>query len=150
MLNARRETLAIAGCCQRRPPVVISRFKHSIGVRGFTMVELLVAIIIFAVIMLFGLTFFSFSSNSFGNAKETTFAISCANSEMERMKTVVWGQVKTSSMTVTDAQTGIQYSVHRQVQSQPIGGTEYRIITIAVTWPGQKSPVSIVSVRAEN
>lgn len=118
--------------------------------RGFTLIELLVSMILFAVIMLFGMVFFSFSSNSFSDSKETTFAISCANNEMERMKTVDWVDVTAGSNLVTDTQTGIVYTVLRAVNLHSSGGTNYLTITISVTWPGQKAPVEIESLRAEN
>lgn len=112
------------------------------------MVELLVAIILFAVIMLFGMVFFSFSTKSFSNAQETTFAISCANSELERLKTVDWVDVTTGERIVTEPQTGINYTVTWTVTDVPNVNPDYRGITVAVTWQQQKAPVTLTSIRS--
>lgn len=121
---------------------------------GLTLVEVLVATIIFAVIMLFGMSFFTFSSTSFGHSQNTTFAIALANSEMERLKVISWVDldplVLVPTRTESDDQ-GVVYTVTRSVVNLPLGVTPptHRQITVSVTWPGGKSDIDLVSIRAQ-
>lgn len=121
-------------------------------IAGLTLIEVLIAVILFSVIMLFGMSFFTFSSTSFGHSQNTTFAISLANDEMERLKTATWAGISSGVTDTTDTQTGIKYTVTRTVVNLPPAPATptHKQITISVDWPGRKSTIDLVSIRAEN
>jgi prepilin-type N-terminal cleavage/methylation domain-containing protein len=54
--------------------------KHT---RGFTLVEVMIASIIFAIVMLYGISFFTFGRKPVVKAQETNFALQLAEDDME-------------------------------------------------------------------
>lgn len=123
-------------------------------IAGLTLIEVLISVIIFSIIMLFGMSFFTFSGSSFGHSERTTFAIALANSEMEQLKARPWAGLPGAGTTVTavpDSNSGITYRVTRVVTDIPPAPATptHKQLHISVDWPGRKSVIDLVTIRAE-
>jgi prepilin-type N-terminal cleavage/methylation domain-containing protein len=96
---------------------------------GFTLVEVLIAIVVLSVALLAlaGLQIVSIRSNSFGN--HMTEAVTLAKDVMEEMKDTQWEQIQGS----TDDPQGASGIVYHRVCSVT-ESDEIKTVTVRVTW----------------
>ncbi len=107
---------------------------------GFTLVEVLVAIVVLSVALLAlaGLQIISIRGNSFGN--HMTEAVTLAKDVMEEMKNTQWEQIQGS----TDDPRGGSGIVYHRVCSVT-ASDEIKTVTVRVTWDEENHQVALVT-----
>jgi prepilin-type N-terminal cleavage/methylation domain-containing protein len=103
--------------------------------KGFTLIETMMAMMIFVIVMLFCLTFFVFGNRRLAKANEVSYAVQLAKDDMESVRAVAYNLVVPAGATsITNPQTGIAFTRVRGVQTVGAAGETYKIISVTVTW----------------
>jgi prepilin-type N-terminal cleavage/methylation domain-containing protein len=122
---------------------IFSKIKTVMRTRsGYTLIEVLVAMLIFAVTMIFGFTFFMYGNRGGVSAKEMVFALDTAKSLIEDTKNMDYDTVKlnyppppgtaASPLEHIDPQSGVRYmSEITTVEDAAVG---YLTIFATITW----------------
>jgi len=130
---------------------VIKRNKQAWRSMGQTLVELIVAIFIFSIVLLGGLSFFTLGFNSFERAKRVSFAREYGYSALQRYSAISWYQLENWRLnnpggqqieTPTDPSSGITYTCTTTITAIPAyltpgGLPQVDDLSTVVTWPGQ-------------
>jgi prepilin-type N-terminal cleavage/methylation domain-containing protein len=113
--------------------------------KGFTLVEVMIAILVLSVALLAlaGLQIVSIRGNSFGN--HMTEAITLAKDLMEEMKNREWEEIQGSTDDPLGA-SGVTYHRVCTVVTEPSG---IRRVTVEVTWDNGKHRVALVTKIAD-
>jgi len=118
---------------------------------GTTLIEIIVAVVIFGVLMLSGLSFFSLANQSQANANKLTKAIELCNSAIEKRKSWPNCELVTGTFNETyNGQEGVFY-VTIENTSLPTPPNPYPVnlnnnayenaVHVTVTWPDQGASV---------
>jgi prepilin-type N-terminal cleavage/methylation domain-containing protein len=118
--------------------------------QGFTLIEVMVAAILFAGTMLYGIAFFSFGQKPVASTQETNFALQIAEDDMEQVKILGMANV----VAIPDpgenqtSDSGIVFNLTRttQIQASPYDGST--LVKSIVTWnsPGAGMALKKVSL----
>lgn len=114
---------------------------------GFSLIEVMVSVVILAISLLFGLSFFSFGHKDTAAGKHTTYALQLAKDHLEYMRSLDYTGIPVSSNT-THSSYGVTFS--RQFSSRVKIGTEndeYRVLSVTVTWTANGSITKSVSLN---
>ncbi len=110
--------------------------------KGFSIVEVMVAILVIFITMLFGLSFFSFGHKDIAKGKHVTYAVQLAKDEIEVIKAAQYPYIP-----VTGNTTFIKYGVNFLCSygSNEIANDveQYKIIFVTVTWTADSVPQMI-------
>jgi type II secretion system protein I len=115
--------------------------------RGFTVIEILVALLLFSIGALALVKMQVGSIKGSGFNKETASAITLAQKKMEQLKNGTYPSVTSNATGVTDQIAGITYTttwVSNETGSAP---TRYKTVAVTVTW-GTKS-ITINTIISE-
>jgi len=112
---------------------------------GTTLIEIIAAIVIFGVLMLSGLSFFSLTNQSQAKANKLNRAIELCNSVMDECKSFPYAGSITTAYPVTD--NGQDSAFYVTVEDTPFPPppnslpnsktTNKKIVHVTVTWPDQ-------------
>ncbi len=115
--------------------------------KGFTLVEVMIAVIIFSITMLYGLSFFAFSARHVAKAKDYTFALQLARDALESAKLDAYDAVpihpdaRTATM---PSEEGIQFSSRLTSRVVAAANAEpYKLVTVDVNWVDNGMPLQI-------
>jgi len=106
--------------------------------QGFTLIEVMIALVILAtgLLALMTMQIVSIRANAFSS--EMTYASMLAQSRLEQIRNMSYDSVQTvdDETILRDVKTkGIEYTVQRSVQSN-IPATDMKTITLTVNWTG--------------
>jgi prepilin-type N-terminal cleavage/methylation domain-containing protein len=107
--------------------------------RGTTLIEIIVAIVIFGVLMLSGLSFFSLANQSQANANKLITATELCNSIMQERKTWSYATNLTDAFPVIE--TGQAGTFYVSIEEKPISSLDTKMVHVSVTWPDQGASV---------
>ncbi len=114
------------------------RNKAWTSCRGFTIVEMMIAISILAVVLLGAAQMQASAIRSNAHGRDLTSAISCAQSAMERITALPFNQVLAENFPVVDYGRDPIYPYYRtQVTITPAGGVTN--VQVTVFWRGAMS-----------
>ena len=119
--------------------------------KGFTLVEVMVASIIFSIVMLNGLAFFSFGKRPVIRAQETSFALQLAEDDLEAAKMYGYGaHDQTTGPRYAPGNGDIAYTVTRKTSylGDPFRNHAEQV-TCAVTWNSASSGASAAKSISE-
>ncbi len=120
------------------------RFRKS---KGFTMIEVLIALVILSVALLAlaGLMIYTTRSNSFGN--HMTEATTLAQDKLEELRVTSWGDLLSGEYQdkVTTA-TGIEYT---RIWNIANATDNLRNVTVTVTWNSGSNSTRFVSAISQ-
>jgi prepilin-type N-terminal cleavage/methylation domain-containing protein len=112
--------------------------------RGYTLVEVIIAMIIFAINMLFAITFFTYGNQSRVRSEETNYALNIARDEIETLKSKNYESITVTASTPVSRKFEDDIQYNYWVGVSEINGSEgkYKIIRATVTWT-KSEPKSI-------
>lgn len=114
---------------------------------AFTLVEVLVAIVIFGIAWVSVLSFFTFGTQKRVAAQKTNFALQLAKDKIEHMKAQDYYAVDVSSDEIT-TNFGIVFTVNWGTSpelTEP-DGEKYKIAIATITWPNAVSSVILKTI----
>jgi prepilin-type N-terminal cleavage/methylation domain-containing protein len=140
---------------------------------GYTLIEVLIAMLIFAINMLFAFTFFTYGNQSKVRSEETNFALNIARDEIEAVKAVDYDHIpldntvpvtiihegtkagettagKSTRKDYTDSKTSqrLTYTYWVGVQEIKNWNDRYMIVQATVTWRDGEKAVSLTTIVA--
>ena len=119
--------------------------------KGVTLVELLVAVVIFSIFALGSLAFFGFGKKRSLKSPQVDYAMQLAEDQVELLRTMAYDAVTGS--TGNDSFTKYGTTFNRWYATSEFYTYEevYQVVTISVTWTvdGQQKNVSLYSVITE-
>ena len=113
---------------------------------GFTLIEVMVAAMLFAIVMLYGLSFFVYGSKPMVRAGEYNFALGLAKNEVEYVKTIQYSVLSAAApanayhSSSGELHNGLAYvpatSISRVFSGNKVGEyfEEYIVVTATVSW----------------
>ena len=108
---------------------------------GFTLVEVMVASLLFAGIMLYGLSFLSLGQKPMSRSDETNFALQLAEDDLEEVRILGWGNVPeiTSPGEEDDSLNSVKFFKTRAVVPCSSPHISSTLVRCTVTWtsPGE-------------
>jgi type IV pilus assembly protein PilV len=107
------------------------KVKDSLNSKGFTLIEVLVALVILAVSLLALAGLMTTSTRNTASGGRLTEAATFAQDKLEELRAIKWGDVASNSDSVTGS-TGITYT-----RSWEIGGTDtdpLKEILVTINW----------------
>ena len=109
---------------------------------GFTLVEMLMAMLVFTVVMLFGFSFFEFGRKAISKAEKKEIAIEIASGKLETAKAGLYGLI------VNESNSEIIEGCTYYCQLTVTDNVSYKIIQETVTWIN--GSVGLTTIIAEN
>ncbi|GEM_PF-4865826 len=119
-----------------------------VRIDGFTLIELMVSVILFTIIMLFGMAFFTSADRPFASANKALFAISLGTGVLESYKTLNWNNLVSATTTAVDPKSGVTFTCTTEVTMVTVGSANFKYIGTTVTWPGQNVNIDFVTARS--
>jgi prepilin-type N-terminal cleavage/methylation domain-containing protein len=117
--------------------------------KGVTLVEVMVAILIFTIVMLGGLVFFFYGRTHISHSNHQRMALELAKEKMETWKADDYDNVLNENEPNIPLG-GIQFSRNTVVNEVLVGGV-YKEVTVTTSWQEKGNPVSvqIITIIAE-
>lgn len=116
---------------------------------GFTLVEVVVSLLIFALVMLYLLPFFSYGHRHTVNSDETTYGLQRAKDVLETCQTMPYDDISVgtdlfvSSSTVND----VTFTATRTSSETVTAEQYYKTINVTVSWQHPSQPARSVTLR---
>jgi Tfp pilus assembly protein PilV len=122
------------------------RSRKRLGTSGTTFVEVIIAMIIFSLIMLYGLSFFVYGNRSGARAREKKFAMQMAMNDIERVKTSSYASIPVLN-TGTTTYAGLIFTKIQTAQAVNTAQEKYTTVIESVTWISGGGAGNSVSLR---
>ena len=104
--------------------------------KGFTLIEILVALAVFALGLVVLMRLQTVSIKGSGFNKEATNATILAQKYVEQIKGTAYTSIATNTTGVQDQITGITYTTTWSVSEFGTAPSRYKTLTVTVTWTG--------------
>jgi prepilin-type N-terminal cleavage/methylation domain-containing protein len=115
---------------------------------AYTLIEVLIAMLIFSINMLFAVVFFTYGQKKGITVDETGYALNLAKANIEQWKTLTYDNILSGPVSsgsddshVGDTRCVYAWQVFVTPVNDPING-EYKIIQTTVTWRYPSSPIT--------
>lgn len=116
---------------------------------GYTLVEVMLASILFGIIAIYGLSFFTFANKNKASAKEVSFALQIAKDKLEDVKAQHYVDIPVTAVPETmiiQSPEGIDFTRSFNVSADNSSDEEYRILYVTVTWNRSLQPVALNTI----
>jgi len=108
---------------------MLSRKKFN----GFTIVEILVAVVIFSTIALASIAYYTYGRRSGIEAKRANYALRLAEDQLELFKSMPYDSVASSAHRVYYKH-GAQFTRYYAASQRYSYDENYKVVTVSVTW----------------
>lgn len=110
--------------------------------------EVIVSIILFVIILVAGISFFTAGDRPFFRAKKVMYAVSYGSAKMEQFKSWDWNHLISSQTTSYDPLSRTMFTCTMEVKTVDTGSADFKYIGATVTWPRQHLNVDFVTARS--
>ena len=107
---------------------------------GFTIVELVIAMTIFSIAMLYGLSFFVYANMNHASSGESSYGLQLAKDVLENAKSNGYISIPVGNVVVSHTSpSGLVYGIKRTVTEIKNSTGIYKEITAEITWTDSHS-----------